>query len=435
MPSRCSIHFPLKGAFLTLRVDREILGEIISPRPVTSPGNATKEVVKALTSPVGTPPLSQMARPGHKVAIILDDITRPTPTHLLLPPVLKELHSAGVHRADICLVIALGTHRPMTKEEILGKVGPDVADKYTIINTPAWEEEHLTYLGNSQRGIPAWINRWVVEADLRIGLGMISPHLDAGFSGGAKIILPGVCGQKTVEAFHAQMAYIDGNQLGVENAPLRLDLEDFVAEKVSLDMIINVVLDYSNAIYFCVAGDPVTAHRIGAKQAFAVYGAPVVNRYPIVIANSHPYSGDFWQATKALAAAEVITEPGGIIILIAPCPEGYAEHPLFPVYSNLSRKEIQQLIESGKVEDPIAAGEAAALSQFKRDYSLFLVTDGLDHIDASQNAFVPFSSLDKALQHAIRQQKDHKRKHILGVLTHGGITAPCFKSKGLTAKT
>ena len=422
-----TIELPYKDSSLVLKVERDVLGEIISPCDVTSPSDTEAEILRAILDPIGTPILSQMAQLGHKVAIIIDDITRPTPTHLLLPPVLEQLNMAGVCQKDICIVIALGTHRPMTEDEISGKVGEEVVANYSIINLPAWEEEHLVYLGESQRGIPAWINRYVVDADLRIGLGMITPHLDAGFSGGSKIILPGVCGQKTVEAFHSQMAYVQTNQLGLLDADLRLDMEDFVAEKIPLDMIVNVILDHSNTIYCCVAGHPVSAHRVGAKQSLSVYGAPVSRKYPIVIANSHPFSGDFWQATKALAAAERITLPGGIIILLAPCPEGYAEHPLFPVYSNLTEKGIQQLLESGKTDDPIAAGEAAALSRFKKQFSLYLVTEGISHREAMKNAFVPFSSLDKAVTHA-REEYNGPEGHILAVLTHGGITAPHVKS-------
>jgi nickel-dependent lactate racemase len=154
------------------------------------------------------------------------------------------------------------------------------------------------YMGTSSRGIPAWIHRDVARADIRIGIGMIMPHLDAGYGGGAKIVLPGVCSQTTVEAFHCQMAAIATNQLGIENAALRLDLERFVNECVGLDFILNVILDRRGNLYRCVAGDAVAAHRAGIRFARRVYGVPVKERYPLVIANAYPHQVDLWQCTN-----------------------------------------------------------------------------------------------------------------------------------------
>lgn len=436
MPEPCTIVLPCidlpdGGSTRSLTVAQELIGAIISPQPVSSPSDPCREIARAMQAPIDAPLLFKKAKPGSRVAVIIDDITRPTPTKLLLPPVLEELHNAGIDRKNIAIVLALGSHRPMTKEEIQQKVGAEVAEQYPIINTPAWEREKFCFLGTSRKGIPAWVNQSVATADLRIGLGMISPHLDAGFSGGAKIILPGVCGLETVEAFHAQMAAIKENQLGLDKAALRLDLEDFVAEKVPLAWIVNVVLDHSGAIHSCVAGDPMAAHRVGAKQSLRVYGAGVNKKYPIVIANAHPYGNDFWQATKALAAAEAITAPGGTIILVAPCPEGYAEHPLFPVYANLPQSDLQQIICAGTAEDPIAAGEAAALRRIKSTFSVAVVSENLDHSELSDYDFTPFSSLAEAVDQA-RKKYQGPQKGVLAVLTHGGMTAPNLKNYAVT---
>jgi len=120
----------------------------------------------------------------------------------------------GCEKSDIVFVIAPGTHRPMTPAEISAKLGAQIAEQYEVVNVPAWDDDQMVYMGMSSSGIPAWVNRRVVEADVRIGIGMITPHMDAGFSGGSKIILPGVCSEKTVDSFHMALAYIPENQLG-----------------------------------------------------------------------------------------------------------------------------------------------------------------------------------------------------------------------------
>lgn len=269
----------------------------------------------ALERPIGSPLLEQMVKPSDRIAIIVDDVTRETPSAIILPPVLKILDRCGVPPDHIAIVIALGTHRPMTPAEIDHKIGPEVVRKYRIVNTPACQQAALIYLGRSSRGIPVLLNRTVAEADLRIGIGMIMPHLDAGFGGGAKIVLPGVCGQATVDAFHAQMAAITANQLGLVDAVLRRDLEQCVAEWAHLHFIVNAIMDSRGGLYRCVAGDAVAAHRAGVHFAREVYGVPIVRQYPLVIVDAFPHLGDLWQGTKALAAGERLTTSGGQLIL------------------------------------------------------------------------------------------------------------------------
>jgi nickel-dependent lactate racemase len=416
------IILPDRNNDVCFRIEERLLGEIVAPRG-TTPGLSPDAAIRAaLDAPIRCKPVRDMATSGSRVCVIIDDITRITPTHLILPHVLRELSEAGVPDEAVSITLALGTHRPMTEDEIRTKLGEAVADRYRVVNAPSWDESNFQYLGTSRAGIPAWVHKSVAEADVRIGIGMITPHLDAGFSGGAKIILPGVCGARTVEAFHAGMAYVDENQLGITDAKLRLDLEAFVAETVPLDCIVNVVLDRSDEVYACVAGHPVAAHRVGAERSMEVYGTPVSRKYPVVVANAYPCGEDFWQATKGLAAAEGITEDGGTIILVADCSEGFAEHPRFPEYSALGVGAIRSLLESGGADDPVAAGEAAALSRIRSRFRLSLVSRGMPG-RKTDYGFSRFDTVEAAVADALARVEDDGDGSV-AVLTHGGFSAP-----------
>ncbi len=408
---------------IEVAVSSDILGEIVDPQDVCAPEDQDRVVARALQEPIDSPRLSSLARPEHKVALIIDDITRLTPTRRMLPHVLDELRLAGVPDESVYIVIALGTHRPMTDAEMDLKIGRELAARFNIVNIPAHNDEHMLYMGESQGGIPIWVNKTVASADLRIGLGMIVPHMDAGFGGGSKIILPGVCGERTVQAFHAQMAYIEGNQLGRSDAPLRADLEAFVAAHVPLHMIVNVVLDASGKIYACVAGHPKHAHRQGVRHALEVYGSPVSRKYPVVLACAHPYGIDFWQATKALASAALMTEKGGTIILHAECPEGFGPHPLLPVYAAMPPSAVQGLIATRQAEDPTAAGVAVTLRHILHGLRLCLVSGGIPPELAAAHGYGHFTSIGEALARTISNHGGKKRK-VLGVLRHGGVTIP-----------
>ena len=258
-----TIELPYGNKGLAIEISDDCLGEVVSPRNIVADTDTDTLIRQALDHPIGTPLLSQIVRPGKKVAVIIDDISRETPTAQLLPPVLEGLAEAGIEKTHISIIIALGTHRPMTETEIATKVGPVIQKTYRIFNDPCDDDRRMMYLGNSSNAIPAYIHRAVVKADIRIGVGMISPHMDTGFSGGAKIILPGVCSYQTVGAFHTRQAGLSGNQLGVVDAPMRHELETFVGDRLGLDFILNAVLNRDGTLYRCVAGHYIRAHRKG----------------------------------------------------------------------------------------------------------------------------------------------------------------------------
>jgi lactate racemase len=416
------ICLPYGDGFLELQIADRYVGTVVTPKCILSASPPEDLILEAINNPIGSPQLNRIVKKGLKVAVIVDDISRETPADLILPHVLHQLLIAGIKPEDIRIVIALGTHRPMTQAEIVSKIGPEVARTYKIINTSCSNENETVYIGTSSIGIPAFLNRAVVDADVRIGIGMITPHMDAGFSGGAKIILPGVCGAPTVQAFHARQAEIRGNQLGLENAPLRLDLEAFVEDRVGLDFIFNVVLDSWGALYGCVAGHFVEAHRAGIAIAREVYGTSVPNRYPLVISNAFPAQMDLWQSVKGVASGELMVQDGGTLILVTHCPEGSKTHPRYPEYIGTELSDLLEMLKNGEADDPVACALAAPICRVKQRIKVAVVSGGLEESVAVQMGFTYYDNIETALFRELACYRD--RSDCIGILTHGGVSLP-----------
>jgi nickel-dependent lactate racemase len=407
---------------LSVNIPDTYLGEVVSPRPVAAAPDPEAVIQAALAQPIGSSLLEHLVHPGQTVAVIVDDITRETPTQLMLPPVLDRLLATGIPQTDIRVVIALGTHRPMTEAEIIAKTGSTIAREFEVVNISCWDDDQMMYMGTSSNGIPAWVNRTVATADVRVGLGMITPHMDAGYSGGAKIILPGVCSGKTVDAFHAREADILTNQLGDIESPMRRDLEQFVGERVGLDFIVNAILTGEEEIYRCVAGHFIQAHRAGVQFAREVYGVPVARRYPLVISNAFPAQIDLWQSTKGIWCGELMTSDGGTLILVTHCQEGANNtHPLFVDYAGRDPDQLKRELDTGHVEDPNSCALAIHVGRMKRRIKLGLVSSGLSRAEAARMGFVYYNTVEAALA---AELDDRDGNAAVGMLTHAGVTLP-----------
>ena len=408
----------------------EWLGEVIEPRPVTIIDEAAMVIKAALARPIGSAPLDELVQPDHKVAILVDDYTRKTPIDLMLPPVLEALCAAHVPDQNIHIVIALGTHRLMTAAELAHKLGAEIAQRYSIINVSSTCDDEFVYLGTASNGLPAYVNRVVADADIRIGLGMITPHLDAGFSGGMKIVLPGVCGTRSVDAFHRQSAFIAQNQLGQIAAPLRGVLEQFVSERVPLMFIVNAIITLDGQLYACVAGHPRLAHRAGVKHALAVFSAPAKRRYPIVVANCYPYDIDLWQSIKGIWAGDLITDDGGTLIAVTAAPEGNSTYPLVPGYIGRGADGVKREIETGTALDDKQAATGVMFRTLMRRVRLVLVSEGLTAADARTMGIDYYSSVEAAAAAEIDRLPIGARAGAMGIVPQAGIVLPVIEPAG-----
>jgi nickel-dependent lactate racemase len=422
-----TIDLPYGKRTLTLTLPDIWLGHVAIPRRVRPAGDAEEILRQALHTPIGSPRLSELVRRGQRVAVIVDDFSRKTPVARFLPLVLDELRRAGVGISDTTIVMALGTHRPMTADEIKAKVGERIAASMPIVNSPSHAEEQTTFLGTSSNGIPAWVNRAVVEADVRIGLGMITPHSDAGFSGGSKIILPGVCSSQTVNAFHAATAYHGETQLGQVDSVIRRDLEQFVAEKAPLAFIVNVIFTLDGEIAQCVAGHPVLAHRRGVSHALRVFSVSIPHKYPVVVANCFPYDLDLWLSTKGAFCGGLVTPDGGTLIVVTAATEGNSNYPQFPAYLGTNPESLMEQMEGGVSPNATLASESVKLWQLRRRANLVMVSDGLTDRDFEAMGIRRLPTIEAAVEEAVYRLPASQRDRSVCVIPEAGVVLPVLE--------
>lgn len=372
------ISLPYGDGELEFRLDSErcrLIGAYHMAAPQDAAFDVASAVRDALCSPIGSPRLSQIAAGAGNVVIISDDATRPTPVSLILPRVLAELAAAGVAERSITVVMANGTHRAMTPEEIRAKLGPSPAARLRVVNHD-YRAGDLVDMGTTPSGVPVMINRVVAQADLVIGIGSIVPHRYCGWSGGAKIVQPGVCGEDTTVATHLMITHDDGVRLGnVENV-VRHEMEA-VAARAGLRFIVNVAQDAAGRVAAVVAGDPVAAHRAGVACAERVCAVHIPERADVVVAGSFPADMNLWQAGKALYTSDLAAADGGVIVLVTPAREGIGEHPEFGALIPKSRQTILRMLEAGEVSDRLGAAAALAVRLVADRHTIILVTDGM----------------------------------------------------------
>jgi lactate racemase len=297
----------------------------LEPSSLAKPVDVAAEVKKALVSPVMAPALRTSVKPGMRITIVIDDLSRPTPVSLILPEVLNDLTSAGAELHQITIIPALGVHRPMTDEEVRERMGKLVSEDINWESHDCDDLEKMKFLGTTSRGTPVWINRTAAESDLIISIGCIEPHIIASFGGGYKNIVPGIAGRATIAHNHAINCRPDTfNMVGqpIEGNPMRLDLEEGAAMLGKPVFIINAVLNSALQPVRIVAGDPIVAHREGCRTSAEIYSARLAKPADIVITSSHPMDSDLRQGVKALANTIRAVRPGGVLFILARAEEG-----------------------------------------------------------------------------------------------------------------
>jgi len=409
---------------LELEVEKEAIKYNLMPADVETVSDVSEEVKRALANPIGTKPLNELVKQGNKVAILADDITRLTPTKEIIPRVLNALNEGGVPDKDITLVIALGTHRPMTTEESLQKYGQEVMGRIRIVNPNYLDKNSLKHYGVTRRGTDIWVNREVVEADVRIGIGNIVPHHPTGWSGGAKILLPGVAGEQTTGQFHLLGA--TEQLLGQIETPCREEMEDF-ARATGFDFIINTILDRDGKLVRIVAGHIIDAHREGVKWGRCVFGAPFKEKSDITLSSTYPVDFDLFQADKGMFSAAISTKAGGEIILLSPCYEGVSPtHPEVNELAHLSDDELFRLArEEFDQHDPLSIAEVLYFNSAKRMFKVTLVSDGITKETAQK---LGFNHVEPANLQAYLDSKV-KEGVSLGIVHNSAETLPIEKGQ------
>jgi len=296
--------------------------EARSARPVP---NENEAISAALDSPVGTKPLKDLAAGKKTAAISVCDITRPVPNRLILPHVLDRLETSGISRDNVTILIATGLHRPATDAEIAEIVGPELFGKIRVLNHHAKNLAEHSHLGQTSSGTPVHIDRRFIEADLHITLGFIEPHLMLGFSGGRKLIAPGLAAQETIKVLHSPKFMRDARAIegSIADNPLHRELLE-IARMARHDFMVDVSLTRDRKVAAVFAGDAEAAHRKGtdfvSKTMLETIDSPV--DAAITTCAGYPLDLTFYQTVKGITAAQHIVKPGGRILVISECAEG-----------------------------------------------------------------------------------------------------------------
>lgn len=331
-----------------------------------------EEIIRAaLRRPIDSERLEDMVRPGESVCIVTSDLTRPMPSDRVLPIVLRNLLEAGISADDVTVLFAIGIHRRQTRAEQVKLVGDEVARQVRCVDS---DPDDLVNMGRTELGTPVHLTRVAAESDRVICLGNVEFHYFAGYSGGLKAILPGVCGPETVAANHRMMTEPTARAGVIDGNPVRRDI-DSVIDLVRVDFILNVVIDEDKQVVGAFAGHPFAAHRRAVQCVDVRNRVAVENPAHLVIASAggHPKDLDLYQAQKALDHAASFALPGAPIVLVARCSEGYGNR-IFAEW--LGAAESAEAVLTRLKEDfQLGGHKAAALVQTVRRNPTWLVSD------------------------------------------------------------
>lgn len=385
---------------LSLEVPGGNLRGILLPREARGAADEEAEIRRALAHPTGTPRLRDMNLKGKRLVIMVSDITRPSPTSKLLPPLLEELEEAGVRDEQILIVFGMGIHRPHTPEERKKLLGEALYQRLASLDSSAVTDYH--FYGTTTRGTPIEIIRPVAEADFRIVTGNIEYHYFVGYSGGAKAIMPGASSRRSIQHNHS-LQFEPGARAGsYEDNPVRQDIEE-IGQRVGIHFMLNVVLNEKKEIVQAVAGDVREAHRVGRQVVDRMYRVGIPEKADIVIASagSFPKDVNLYQAQKALENASYAVKDGGIIILVAQCREGMGEKTFEEwVFAADSPDAIIARIRNNFV---LGGHKAAAIARVVKRAKVFLVSD-LPADLVRRNFFEPQAGLAEALATALQEK-------------------------------
>ena len=315
--------------------DVEVIGDQIFP-------SLTDEEIKhRINNPIGSQPLDQIVKPGSRAAIIVDDLTRPTPVELPVKLILAELLKAGINHESIVIVVGSGSHAPASENELRLKLGTEILSRYRII--PHNCRENLVDLGRTTRGTPLFINREVASSDLKIGIGCVYPHPAAGFSGGSKIIAPAVAGAETIQFMHDHLLGAN-RRAGSMDTEFHREIDD-IAERIGLDYIANMVLTIERNIAGIFCGDKRRAHLEAVNYSRSLYTVEMNPGADIVVADMYPFDIDlqfshdrgFWPLLDAGKNSSKV--------IISACPKGVGRHELYPVSKSILSRYSERIMK------------------------------------------------------------------------------------------
>lgn len=324
-----------RGSISTVLPEKNLLGIYHAALPPAA-ADAVQEVESALDAPIDSATLEELAAGRRNAVIIASDHTRPVPSKVLMPALLRRLRKSNPS-IDITILIATGCHRRTTRDELIGKFGSTIVENEKIVIHDSADENMLVSLGKLPSGGELKLNKLAVETDLLLAEGFIEPHFFAGFSGGRKSVLPGIAARETVMANHcAEFINSEFARTGnLENNPIHQDML-YAAKKANLAFILNVVIDGSKSIVRAFAGNPESAHLCGCKYLAGQCRVRVPQADIVITGNGgYPMDQNIYQSVKSMAAGEAVCRPGGVLIIAASCSDGHGGEAFYQTLSKM----------------------------------------------------------------------------------------------------
>jgi nickel-dependent lactate racemase len=400
--------------------DRNLLFNFVPRLPARPSRIQEAEAVRdALHNPIGSNSIESHVSGGDKVVLLVDDWTRPTPAYKVVPIVIEELLNSGVKAEDIRIIVSCGNHSPMDRLQIEEKLGRDIVARFQVQNhNPVGD---LADLGESQKGTPVLVNKVFMEADFKVAVGGILAHPVAGYGGGAKIIVPGVASERTINHNHS-LADSPNVAIGkAEGNPVREDMED-IARMAGLDFIVNVILNPEKEIICTVAGDFVKAHREGIRRYNQFYGMKVGQLADIIVLGAHPRDATIYHGTFTIPCAVPLLKEGRPIIWVATCLAGAGSRSgreRFRRILSVPPDQLMRSIKSGEVGASVGVFNWCTSKVVHRN-KVVLVSDVVSRTEAEEFGFHYGESIQKALDEELSRTEDAS----VGVISVGGLAVP-----------
>src|SRR3972149_4462616 len=402
---------------------RNLLGSI-EPKERAGVADAKAEVERALKEPIGSKRLSEIVKPEHKVAIVVDDATRHTPSDVMLLPVLAELNAGGVKDENVTVVFGCGTHRAVKAEEAVKLLGEEVLKRVKTVSHDC-KAQDLVYVGTTRKhGNKVYLNRTFAEVDVKVLLGDVGFHYYAGYGGGRKSVLPAVAGEESIKHNHAMLLNANARTGNLTGNPVHEDMTE-AARLAKVDFIVNTISNAKGEIVKAFAGNVEQAFNEAVKAVDEMYRVAVDRRADIVVASpgGYPADMDLFQAYKALDNALEVVKRGGVIILVAECAEGHGNQVF---YDWMTRFGELKLVEREIKRNFVLGGHKAYyLLKAQQNHQIILVSSLPDYYAANIFKLKTARAVNDALGEALKIAGSQAR---VWAMPHGNFTLPEVKS-------
>ncbi|MCL5985114.1 MAG: nickel-dependent lactate racemase [Actinobacteria bacterium] len=395
-----SIKIPFGKGQIEARIPKRNFIESVEMDPIPLIDDPILAVTRSIENPIGSRPLSEIAKGKRNACIVVFDITRPVPNSIILPPILKTLHEAGMAVDDITLLIATGLHRPNLGDELICMVGEEICNKYNIINHDAKNAESHKFLGFTERGIPIEVDRTFLDADLKILTGSIEPHFMAGFTGGRKGICPGISSINTIRGAHVpEMLEPEAARSGnLEGNPLH-EMATEISRKAGVDFICNAVLNKDRKVIGVFSGDLEEAYLKGVEFSKKVTEIKCKQQVDVVLTTNGGYPLDvtLYQAVKGMVGALPLVKKGGTVIIASECSEGIGSKEFYELLRTTSDLEafVRKLYDNNYFV--IDQWEVEELAKAKRKADIIVYSIGIKDEDFPSHLIEKTTDLNESI--------------------------------------